>query len=456
MLRMNTHHLKNLIDQHRNVIGLFLDKIRQLSPVDFILEFSQNQSLFFSLNHSAPFLAFNVTTETFPGGGELRVFGTDLRQFLGGRLTGITVIENDAIIKLDFTRRNNLLDSEVISLVIELIPNHPQAILVNTDYVILSAYRYPKRAQYGRLIQKGVRYEIPHQNPYPTKKDEEPTNFFPDYVNEHKEHIFKQNYEPLFHYLDSNIKKLKKLIVNYQSDLSQLSKMPLLYHHASLLLAEKPIITGQTVQINDEIIAVDPRLNAIRNADLLFKKAKKLKKSESILKGLINEIESRIAYLELIKAQVDLQPTNDEMLLIYEELGLLRVKTKKETLTKLNPYFIDYKDTRILFGKNNKQNDYLTHKLARKSDTFMHIKQVPGAHIIIPGSEIEKDVLEFCGQLALYLSKKVDGEVSYVLVKTLKKGPFPGQVLLRNEKTFYLRFNPALETVFRNQIKRLK
>ena len=456
MQRMYPRDLEAIIAALQTKSNLFLDKIRQLSPVDFILEFSQGQNLFFSLNNRTPFLALNIDINDFPGGGELRAFAIDLRQHLSGRLVAFNVVKNDTIIKLDFARRNNLLDIEIVSLVIELIPTQPQCLLINTDNLILSAFRYPSSAQSDRLIQKGSFYEAPENMREQNEVKASPIDFYETYLKENKAFIFRQNYEPLFAYLKVTSKKLNRLVTNYKNDLLKLSDMPLFYQHADLLLMHKPAILGETVQIDGEMIPVDARLNAIQNADLLFKKAKKLKKSEEILKTRILEVENQIAYLENIQNQVAQQPSHEDMMAIYHELGLIKNKAKKELNTKLNPYFIDYKNTRILFGKNNQQNDHLTHKIARKSDTFMHIKNAPGAHLIIAGSNHQKDVLEFCAHLALYLSKKVDGEVSYVAVKTIKKGPLPGQVILRNEKTFYLRFDAQYESIFRNEIKRIK
>jgi predicted ribosome quality control (RQC) complex YloA/Tae2 family protein len=456
MQRMYPHDLETIIAQLQKKSNLFLDKVRQLSAADFVLEFSQGQNLFFSLNNRTPFIALNVDINEFPGGGALRAFAIELRQHLSGRLVAFNLVNNDAIIKLDFARRNNLLDIEIVSLVIELIPTQPQCLLINTDNLILSAFRYLSSSQSDRLIQKGSFYEAPENIREQNEVKASPIDFYEAYHKDYKALIFKQNYEPLIAYLKVTTKKLNRLITNYKNDLLKLSEMPLLYHHANLLLMHKPAILGETVQIDGEMIPVDTRLNAIQNADLLFKKAKKLKKSEEILKTRILEVENQIAYLENIQNQVALQPSHEDMMAIYNELGLIKTKAKKELITKLNPYFIDYKNTRILFGKNNQQNDHLTHKIARKTDTFMHIKNSPGAHIIITGSNHQKDVLEFCGQLALYLSKKIDGEVSYIPVKTIKKGPLPGQVILRNEKTFYLRFDPQYESVFRNEIRRIK
>ena len=143
-----------------------------------------------------------------------------------------------------------------------------------------------------------------------------------------------------------------------------------------------------------------------------------------------------------------------EIFQIYEELGLLKRRDKRQIISKLNPYVITYKDIDILFGKNNKQNDFLTFKIAKKNDTFMHIQNRPGAHIIIRQENPAKDVLEFAGMLCLFLAKQIDGEVMYSPIYNIKKGAFPGQVLTRKYNTFFLRFNDDLKPFFENNIKR--
>lgn len=447
--------LKALIKENEQTSGLFLTRIRQLSLVDFVLEFNRKRNIFISLNNEAPFIEFNAELSKFPSGGELHSFAIDLRRFLGGRLTKITQPQNDMIIALQFTRLNNVLEPENFTLFLELIPRHPQAVLIDENNTILAAYRYNhERGKDGRLIRRGQRYNLPKKLDKITEAVYKNITRLDTYLKEYGERIKKQNYREVYVYLEHNIKRLKRLVNNFKLDLKKLDALPKLYNNASLLLTEKPRINGEFVEIYDEIIKVDPRYDAVTNAELIFKRAKKIKKSEEILKQKIVETKERISYYDSILSHLRMNDDAQDITQIYEELNIEKLPNKKRVVSKLMPYYIEYNNTLILFGKNNQQNDRLTFKIARKNDTFMHIRNHPGAHIIIQAEKPGKDVLEFAANLALYLSKKVDGEVTFTPVNKIKKGPHLGQVILLAEHTLFIRYNDKLTTLFDQEIKR--
>ncbi len=456
MQRMYPLDLKSLLHANSDLTGLFLERIRQLSLVDYVLDFSRGRNLFISLNSATPFIVFDANLSDFPSRGDLHSFAIDLRRFLSGRLINISQPNDDMIIALEFESRNNILEKEITTLYIELIPNHPQAVLVSSQKRILAAFRYNhERGKDGRLIRRGKTFRLPLPL---TLKDKDLSHNLPTidkYLSLYEQRIIRQNYRDLFVYLEHNIKRLNRLILNYQKDLTKLENIPTLYEDANLLLMNKPEIAAESVQINGKIIKVDPRYNAIINADLLFKRAKKLKKSEEILNARINEAQERKNYLIALSLQVQTLKTHEAYLQVYEELGLNKPNVKTHIKSSLFPYFITYKDVRILFGRNNRQNDYLSFKIAKKTDVFMHIRNVPGAHIIIESKEPSHEVLEHAGKLALYLSRKSDGDITYTKVANIKKGPFPGQVLLNKEQTFFVRLKDEEALYFKNNIKRL-
>ena len=115
-------------------------------------------------------------------------------------------------------------------------------------------------------------------------------------------------------------------------------------------------------------------------------------------------------------------------------------KNKKEETPKYS--IINLENTRILYGKNNLQNDYLTFKLANKNDMWFHAKDYHGSHVIVQG-EINEDIIRLAANIAAYysagrLSSSVP--VNYCNIKNLKKIPQakPGLVQLTTYKTIYI------------------
>jgi predicted ribosome quality control (RQC) complex YloA/Tae2 family protein len=91
---------------------------------------------------------------------------------------------------------------------------------------------------------------------------------------------------------------------------------------------------------------------------------------------------------------------------------------------------------RVLCGKNNLQNEYITHRVAEKNDYWFHVKNLPGSHTVMLCDGVEPAAEDFtdAAEIAAYFSKGADGqnvEVDYTLVRNVKKpaGTKPGFVI---------------------------
>jgi len=96
----------------------------------------------------------------------------------------------------------------------------------------------------------------------------------------------------------------------------------------------------------------------------------------------------------------------------------------------------------VLVGRNNKQNDVLSHQIAKPGDVWMHVRGLPGSHTVLKlpsGQEPDAADLQFAADLAAYFSKARDaGTVDVIVARAehLKKprGAKPGQVLVSKEE----------------------
>ena len=121
-------------------------------------------------------------------------------------------------------------------------------------------------------------------------------------------------------------------------------------------------------------------------------------------------------------------------------------KTKSVSKNKINsasvPLKFEIDGFTVLVGKNNKQNDYLTTKLANNNDIWFHVKDFHGSHVILRTNGIEptQETINKCASLAKEHSKAKESSnisVDYTLVKYVKKpsGSKPGMVIYTNNKT---------------------
>ena len=109
-----------------------------------------------------------------------------------------------------------------------------------------------------------------------------------------------------------------------------------------------------------------------------------------------------------------------------------KMKVKKTRLTrnktvKFNPIKYNVEGHTILVGRNNKENDYLTMKYARKTDYWFHTKDIHGSHVILkvePNEKIDEEILIKSAQICAFHSKARNSSnvpVDYCKVKFVKK-----------------------------------
>jgi predicted ribosome quality control (RQC) complex YloA/Tae2 family protein len=127
------------------------------------------------------------------------------------------------------------------------------------------------------------------------------------------------------------------------------------------------------------------------NAQKYYKKYTKLKNTAEKAKEQYTQSLEDIKYLESVQNALNLCETAEEIEEIREELiytGYLREqrqkKGKKQIAKIYNPSIFKSSDGFTIYvGKNNRQNDYLTLKLASSKDIWFHTKDVPGSHVVI-------------------------------------------------------------------------
>lgn len=203
-------------------------------------------------------------------------------------------------------------------------------------------------------------------------------------------------------------------------------------------------------------IPLDPLKTPSENLQAYYKKYNKAKNSLQFVEEQIAQAEDEIRYLDGLLVQLDHASLKDAEEIREElvEQGYLRdrqkrgVKKKKEWRPELESY-MSSDGTVILVGKNNRQNEYLTNKLASSSDTWLHAKDIPGSHVVIRARDFSETTLYEAAVLAAYFSKARQGSqvpVDYTLVKHVKKpgGAKPGFVIYEQQRTLYVTPDDAL------------
>ena len=195
-------------------------------------------------------------------------------------------------------------------------------------------------------------------------------------------------------------------------------------------------------------IPLDKQLTPQQNAQFYYKKYRKLKSSAEHNTKLIEENTKLLEYLTTIKASLkycieadDLQQIREELI----ELGLIREKqqNKKKTDTPVKPLRYDVEGYAVFVGKNNAQNNYVTVKLAKQDDIWLHTQKVHSSHVVIvndKNSTVPDSVIVTAAEICAYYSQANSGSkiaVDYTSkgnVKKPNKAPL-GFVVYDNYKT---------------------
>ncbi|MFC7685476.1 NFACT family protein [Ureibacillus sp. GCM10028918] len=277
----------------------------------------------------------------------------------------------------------------------------------------------------------------------------------------------KQQAGDLERWLQNELNKLKLKIKKLNKDLEQASKLDKsqLYGEllmGSLYLFEKGMkevtVTNYYSETGEQItIPLSERKTPVENAQSYYSKYNKAKNALVMVKEQLEKTESEIQYFEMLMAQVN-QASPADIEEIREELaeqGYLRLRAnkKKKKPTKPSPEsFVSSSGIAISVGKNNKQNDYLTFKLAKRTDIWLHTKDIPGSHVVIHSNDPDEATLLEAATLSAYYSKARDSSsvpVDYTEIRQVKKpnGSKPGFVIYFEQKTLYV--TPSEELVMK-------
>ena len=197
-------------------------------------------------------------------------------------------------------------------------------------------------------------------------------------------------------------------------------------------------------------IPLNPALSPQNNAAHYFKEYKKACVASQTLVDLIEKDAQEIEYLESVSESLSRCEKANDISQIKDELisgGYIKQKgsSKKQAVNNNFTEFKSQEGYRIIVGKNNFQNDYITTKLASKGDMWFHVKGQPGSHVIVfcDGREISNETVIFAATLAAKNSKAKNSSnvpVDYTPVKYVKKpsGAKPGMVIYTTNKTVFV------------------
>ncbi|CAN5761539.1 NFACT RNA binding domain-containing protein [soil metagenome] len=299
-------------------------------------------------------------------------------------------------------------------------------------------------------------------------------------LDEYYQHQFNQEeFRRLHHQLSQRLKtllaKLRRKADTFTQRLQQSDQAEQYRQQADLLMAHlhqwqpgmtqielADFETGEPVKLT-----LNPEKNAVQNAQGLYKRHQKLKRSRAAVMPLLTAVKAEIHYLEQVEdslLQVPAYRTEADLRSLEEVRTELIAQTylrdatgyqsgnragksgrsQEQDLSGFRRYTTP-QGFELLIGRNNHQNEQLTFKQASDYDLWLHAQEIPGSHVLlrldagtVPGDE----TLQLAASLAAYYSRARQSDqvpVVYTEPKNVykPKGALPGMVIYKHERVLW-------------------
>ena len=323
-------------------------------------------------------------------------------------------------------------------------------------------------------------------------------NFFLDdfYTSKEQAEQFKQYRDTVLKLVLNHVGKIKERINTIDSKIADCANAEKYRLYGELITSNlyrtpdypQSEVTLENYYDNNNLITIplDEKFSPSKNAKNFFKKYRKLQNTIVIVEKQKELAETELSYLDSIVYELEEVSTIEDIDNIYSEIcdnlifgknantvnnhvynshdkiaNSKNSKSNKQSSSRNMPEKRNIDGYTVYIGKNNKQNDYLTCRLAQNSDIWFHTKDIHGSHVVLKvdsnpnashaNSEnsgisntfnVPDAVLYKCASVAAYYSKARMSQnvpVDYTLIKYVKKpnGAKPGMVIYTNNKTIY-------------------
>ncbi len=281
-------------------------------------------------------------------------------------------------------------------------------------------------------------------------------------------HLNQQTFKQLHHQLQQKVGSIaKKLQVKANSFHTQLQASETADEHrqqADLLMANLQAweVGMQSITLPDfegdtsRTITLNPEQNAVQNAQALYKRHQKLKRSRDRLEPLLAEVELELQYLHQVEVAIEQIETygTDADLETLEEIRIELIEQDywptPEHIAKpqAKTDFIRHQTPdgwELLVGRNNRQNDQLTFSVATNYDLWFHTQEIPGSHALLrldAGAVASEADIEWAAHVVAFYSRARQSHQVPVVYTSPKhvykpKGAQPGMVIYKQEKVVW-------------------
>lgn len=383
------------------------------------------------------------------------------------RIESLEIVDKDRIVQFCCSG-----PQEPTRLILELTGRFSNMILLNEQDVIIDLLKRIEGDGSHRTLLPGLVYRFPEKTVRQTQMEETVeviergdltwSQYVEKLYNKGQQSENKQDLVvSLQKTLEKQIKKLKKRVKNITAEYEKQQNYQLHKLHGELILAHlHQISKGMTaIEVDNYFdpasgrveIALDPLLNPHGNAENYFKRYKKAKRGLEHSQRRLNETQAELDWYEQLEYQLNDSVKNSDIEEIAQELRAVDVLKDKNRLhdrrtqQPSSPYEITSPSgLKIIWGRNNRQNDEISTRLLKKGDLWFHAHKAPGCHLILKAEGRKRDIIDedivcAASMAAGYSKKKHDAKVEVIVAEAQDvhkpKGAKAGLVTVRQYQT---------------------
>jgi predicted ribosome quality control (RQC) complex YloA/Tae2 family protein len=417
------------------LVGQKFGKIFTLSRLTMAIDFRLVDSLFLfiSVESFAPriYLIKRRLRDLEKQSGNPNSFVQVLKKRLSSAvLQSVEKIENERILIFRFTVRTELGETEKYSLAAQMTGRSANLFLLDKNGFILDRLR----ETFGEGQEIGGKYAAPFREEAKRQRGEETSFPVGDFqtlsealdnfhLEKEAEKLFQNRAKSAETKIKQEIAKREKLVKKLKQDLENHGDAEKWKRSGDLILAN----LADAVQFGNKVLVVDyfdenvPTLeieidendSLTQNAEKFFRRYTKARNAKEEISKRLAVLELQIAELKLQKAEVDSAITERDEDFLDELLGAkIEITAKKAKDKRVESFsgarrFKSSDDFEILVGKASKDNDFLTFRVAKSLDLWLHAADYPGSHVVIRNpnrKEIPPKTLLEAAQLAAFYS----------------------------------------------------
>ena len=451
--------------------GARVSKIHQPAPEILIFKlWNGRETLKLLISAEVQKSRLHLTAQTWPNPHIPPRFCQLLRARIA-RIHSITVVNDDRIIQFECTGKQG-----VCRLLVELTGKSSNLVLVDEQSVIIDVLKRIHGDDEKRSLLAGEKYTFPENNIVEKKSDQKlPVKDDLELSwNQTVEKLYSiekhtENKHDFYRQLQQTIarqtKKLQKRVLSIEKELQKQQNSDNYRQIGELLLANlhavKPGIDRVTLEnyylqpSEPIIIDLDPLLKPQQNAEKYFKRYKKARRGQEHSQRRLQETRTELEWLDQLDYQLKDTVKNSDIEEIAQELrqaGLLKDKNRlhsKRTLQPSKPHeAISPSGFKVLWGRNNRQNDEISTKNLKSGDLWFHAHNAPGAHVVMKTGSMNitttDEDLSFAASIAAGYSKSRNDNKMEVMQAEAKsvyktKGSRAGLVNVLRYKTLVVK-----------------